>query len=303
MGPNHGVTPAAGPAGTARCAIAEQLERGEVIFFERCPFPLPEGGDRTFLLEQQLGGRAHKNVSFDPHTGKAGGFAFQSPAQASRLRELLAAFSQAATSWLAGVLPRYAQGWELDRVSYRPNEEATRQLRLTARNDLLHVDAFPSRPSNGHRILRLFANVNLSEPRVWVTSDPFAKLLTCHGKRVGLPGDQGPGMVERLRQGMFGIFRPGRKRRSAYDVFMLRMHNFLKANEDFQENCTKRYWHFPPGSAWLAITDTASHAVLRGRYALEHSYFISPESLALPSESPASLLQQACGRRVLDAAA
>ena len=59
-------------------------------------------------------------------------------------------------------LPRYSRHWELDRVSYRGLEEATRQLRLTARNDLLHIDAFPTRPSNGWRILRVFLNVNFT---------------------------------------------------------------------------------------------------------------------------------------------
>ena len=38
------------------------------------------------------------------------------------------------------------------------------------------------------------------------------------------------------------------------------------------------------------MTDTCSHAVLRGRFALEHSYFVAPQSLALPDESPAALL-------------
>ena len=80
---------------------------------------------------------------------------------------------------------------------------------------------------------------------------------------------------------------------------MLRFHDFLKANDEFQERCFKRYWSFPPGSTWLAMTDTASHAVLRGRYALEHSYFVAPQSLALPEESPPALLARACGRPVL----
>jgi 3-deoxy-D-manno-octulosonic acid hydroxylase-like protein len=283
--------------------LAERLERGEVIHYPVCPFPLPEGDDRRFLLEQRLGSRAHKNISYAPHTGKAGGFLSRSPAQAGRLRDLLAEFSRCVTAWLAEVLPGYSAAWQLDRVSFRPEEEATRRLRLTARNDLLHVDAFPSRPTNGYRILRVFANVNPTEPRVWVTSDPFAKLFARYGREVGLPGEAGPGWVNRLRSGVAGLFRPGRPRRSPYDEFMLRFHNFLKANEAFQEGCPKRFWHFPPGSAWLAMTDTASHAALRGRFALEHSYFITPQSLALPAESPPALLERTCGVGVLNRAA
>src|SRR5262249_53510025 len=125
--------------------LAERLERGEVIYIPACPFDLPQGDDRRFLLEQRLASRVHKNISYDPATGRAGGFAQQSPEQAERLRQLLASFSRTAVAWLGSVLPDYQAGWKLDRVSFRPEEEATRQLRHKARNDLLHVDAFPTR--------------------------------------------------------------------------------------------------------------------------------------------------------------
>jgi hypothetical protein len=284
-------------------ALEERLERGEVIHYPVCPFPLPQGDDLSFLLEQRLGGRVHKNISYDPTTGKAGGFHRQSGVQAERLRSMLASFAESATTWLARTLPRYARSWQRDRVSYRPEEEATRKMRLTARNDLLHVDAFPSRPTQGHRILRLFANINPAEPRIWVTSDPFAKLLARYGEEVGLSAGCRPGWLDRLQQGMMRLFRKGRRRRSTYDSFMLRFHDFLKANDDFQEHTPKRFWNFQPGSAWMVITDTASHAVLRGRYALEHSYFVSPKDLKLPAESPPALLERACGYPVLERAA
>jgi hypothetical protein len=281
--------------------LAERLERGEVVYYPTCPFALPDA-DHRFLLEQRLASRAHKNISYNPHSAKVSGYHRHSDGHAERLREVLARFSRTATDWLAAALPRYAAGWRLDLVSLRPEEEATRRLRLTARNDLLHVDAFPSRPTNGARILRFFININPAEPRVWVTSDPFPVLLERYGAKAGLPGRGAAGWVGRLGEGVLRALRL-RRRRSAYDAFMLRLHNFLKADDAFQQRCTKRLWRFPPGSAWLVITDTASHAVLRGRYALEHSYFLSPKTLALPDEAPAALLERACGRAVLDRAA
>jgi hypothetical protein len=280
-----------------------RLERGEIAFYPVSPIALPEGDDRLFLLEQRLASRAHKNISYDPLRKTAAGFQRQSPDQAERLRSMLAAFAQSATNWLAKTLPRYAQACELDRVSYRPEEEATRKLRHKSRNDLLHVDAFPSRPTRGWRILRLFANVNPVDPRIWITSDPFAKLLERYGEAAGLPGHHSAGWLEQVQQRMIGIFRPGRRRRSAYDSFMLRFHNFLKANDQFQDRGKKQFWSFPPNSVWLTFTDTTSHAVLRGRYALEHSYFVPPSALALPDEAPAALLERACGLPVLERAA
>jgi hypothetical protein len=288
-------------AGVPGLSLPERLERGEMIYYAHCPFPVAGGDDRRFLLEQQLG-RGHKNIGHDPHTGKTTGFAHHTPEQAERLGGLFAAFSRTVTAWLAAALPAYATGWQLDRVSFRPEEEADRRLRRMARNDLLHVDAFPSRPTNGWRILRFFVNVNPSEPRVWITADTFPTLLEKFGREVGLPAGR-PGVLERLREGALSVFQPARRRRSAYDAFMLRLHNFLKANADYQKNCPKRLWQFPPGSAWMVLTDTATHAALRGRYALEHSYFLAPHTLALPEESPPALLRRACGAEVLRPAA
>ena len=165
------------------------------------------------------------------------------------------------------------------------------------------MDAFPSRPTNGHRILRLFVNVNPTEPRIWATSEPFGRLLARFGQQVGLPTERSRGWRYRLGGNLFRLFHPGRPARSAYDHFMLRFHDFLKANDEFQEKGPKRFWTFVPGSAWLAMTDVTSHAALRGRFALEHSYFVSPHALALPEESPPALLERACGVPVLNRAA
>lgn len=279
-----------------------RLERGEVVAFSASPFALPEGDDAEFLLAQTLASRAHKNISYDPSTKRSGGFARRSREQAQRLTRVLGEFAQRATDWLAGFLPSYASAWKRDRVSYRPLEESTRRLRWKSRNDLLHIDAFPSRPSDGCRILRLFANVNPSESRIWATSYPFGELLRRYGAAAGLP-DQRLALKEQFKQSMLRIFNPNRVERSEYDKFMLRFHDYLKAHEGLQEREPKCIWKFPPGSVWLAMTDTCSHAVLSGRYALEHSYFIAPETLALPDESPAALLQRMCQKPVLRIAA
>jgi len=282
-----------GDASPTGAAMARRLERGEVIHVPVCPFPLPQGDDLSFLLAQELGSLKHKNISYDPARDRAAGYVRRDTAQAERLRQVLADFARGVTDWVSRTLPGYQGGCRPDRVSYRPQEEATRKLRTTARNDLLHVDAFPSRPTQGHRILRVFANINPREPRIWVTSDPFAKLLKRFGEAAGLPGRYHSRWLQQLRQGVLGLFRPGRARRSEYDLFMLRFHDYLKSCEEFQERGPKYLHTFPPGSVWVAMTDTCSHSVLRGRYALEHSYFIPPAVLALPEESPPVLLEKA----------
>lgn len=283
-------------------ALAERLERGELIYFPICPFPLPAEPDRTFLREQRLSPFGHKNISLDPATGRVSGAVEQGEAQGQRLADILMKFSQQVSGWLKELLPGYAPGCQLDRATLRSEEEATRQLRHTARNDLLHIDAFPNRPSWGRRILRIFANINLSEPRVWVTSEPFGALLRRHGEAAGLPG-KGPGWLGHLGQGMLQLFRPGAVRRSVYDAFMLRFHDYLKLDDAFQERGPKHLWVLAPGSAWMAFTDGCSHCELRGRWALEHSYFIDPDVLVLPDQAPAAQLARRCGESLTDKAA
>ena len=273
--------------------LMTRLERGEIVTLPGAPFPLPHGDELSLLCELRTAPLS-KNISYDPATKHVSGFVTLGRAQPEPLGRILAAFSRDVTDWLARALPAYGAGWTLDRATFRSEEEATRRLRLTARNDLLHVDAFPNRPSLGRRILRVFVNVNPREPRVWVTSEPFAKLLERYGAAAGLPGTRRGGWLGQLGEGVRGILRAGRMRSSAYDRFMLRFHDFLKQNDEFQERAPKRLWSFAPGAVWLAMTDACSHAVLRGRFALEHSYFVPLHVLALPDESPAALLERAC---------
>jgi hypothetical protein len=88
--------------------------------------------------------------------------------------------------------------------------------------------------------------------------------------------------------------------RSPYDDFMLRMHHFLKENEQFQKNCPKDYWEFPPGSCWVVFTDQVSHAALSGQYALEQTFRIPYKALLLPEMAPVSVLERLTGGNMID---
>jgi hypothetical protein len=275
--------------------LPERLERGELISFATCPFALPSDDDLTFLRSQRSRGSVHKDITYDPERDVALGFRRRSEDQAQRLRSVLHAFADSTTNWLAGLLPRYAAAWQPERVSFRAQEEATRKLRRTARNDLLHFDAFPSRPTRGRRILRLFVNINPTDARVWATSATFAEVFARHGSAVALPGTASSGWARRL----LGLFQPGAAERTPYDDYMLRLHHFLKNCDEFQERSPRRLWNFPAGSAWLLFADAVSHAELRGQYALERSFFIAPQTLALPGESPLAILDSASGMPIL----
>jgi hypothetical protein len=287
----------------ATTTLEERLERGELIPFDSCPFALPPAEDQAFLLAQRSGGGAHKDICFNPARNSIAGFRFESTGQADRLRSILADFAKNAATWLSGLVPRYASRWQLDRITLRSEEEATRKLRMTARNDLLHFDAFPTRPTRGWRILRLFVNINPSDARVWATSSTFQRVFADYHAQVGLSSIAATGWARRFSRGLMNLFQPGAAERTSYDEFMLRLHHFLKSCDDFQERSPRRLWHFPPGAAWLLFTDGVTHAELRGRYALDQSFFIASETLALPDEAPAALFSGASKAGVLPYAA
>jgi len=284
-------------------SLAERLEQGEILTFNPCPFGLPGEYDRAFLLAQRPGGRIHKDITFNPDRESTTGYVLKSVAQAARLHGILRGFAQASADWLSRLFPRYAARWQLDRVSFHTEEEATRKLRLTARNDLLHVDAFPSRPTRGRRILRLFVNINPTDPRVWATSITLDKVFERHGRQLGLTDLRSHRWSWRLGQGLLNLFQPGAAQRTPYDSFMLRLHRFLKTSDNFQERSPRRLWYLPSGSAWLLFSDGVCHADLRGQYAIDQSFFIPQDALALPDASPFALFNRACKSAILSQAA
>ena len=281
----------AASAESAQASEIERLERGALVTFAPCPFAVPHGEEHAFLCSQRLRGMRRECISYDPRQNRAHGFVRQSAAHAERLRDVLAGSADRATHWLAAMLPRYAAGWELARVAFHPAEEATRRLRPAQRNDLLHIDAAPLRSTYGRRTLRLFVNLHPTDPRVWLTSLPFAELLQNYGAEVGLPVSSAAPW-----RGLLRLFQPRRPPAAAlYKDFRQRLRDYLMQHDGFQERAPKKCWHFPPGTAWLTFTDGISHAELRGRFVLEFTFFIAPESLACPELAPRILFERAGG--------
>jgi hypothetical protein len=261
------------------------------LFFPGVPIEFAEE-DRQFLLSQrQTDAPYHKNIAYRPAVDALTGTAPGSDAE--RLRRIMRSFTEQSARLLARCLARYAASWRLDYGSFRPCEEEGRSLRLHARNDLLHFDAFPTRPTNGDRILRFFVNLNPEKPRVWVTTDPFPELAERFVEAAGLArlAQRGRSPVARLGR---KIHLPGFGR-SPYDAIMHRFHNFLKENAEFQRTCPKQQWSFAPQSSWLVFTDMVSHAVLSGQMALEQTFIVARRSLLKPDLAPAAVLERVTG--------
>lgn len=282
----------------------ECLEEGNILFFAQTPFSLPES-DRSFLLNvRQTSSAVHKNISYKPDRDRVHGLT-PGNADGEELLRIMRSYSQSVTNFVRQFLSPYRDRWHLDFASYRSIEEEDRDLPLQKRNDLLHVDSFPTRPSNGHRILRVFSNLNPTQPRVWLTSDPFDLLVRKYGN---------PARLNHLASESRSPWRHVNRRlirltrslgiplvdRPLYDQFMLGFHHELKGNRDFQENCPKSRWEFPPGSTWLVFTDTVPHAVLSGQFALEQTFIIQRDALLLPHKAPYRVLEELTGVSVVD---
>jgi hypothetical protein len=272
------------------------LEAGDILYFPQTPIRIqPE--DLSFLLgQQQTGSTLHKNIAYKPNLDTVSGLDANSTGieELSRLKTVMRQYSQEVSRFLTGFLSPYQGRWQLDYASFRPQEEEGRDLPLRRRNDLLHTDAFPTRPTRGARILRFFNNIHPSRTRDWVVSDSFGQLAPRYApQQIPLPAS-GNSASRALRSlahvAGLGYAIPSLKR-SPYDDFMMRFHNFLKENAQFQADCRKEYIEFPAGSSWMVYTDMVPHAVLAGQYALEQTFLVDHAAMVSPETSPLSVLE------------
>lgn len=277
-----------------------QLEAGKILFFTGVPFDLP-ANDRAFLLsQQQAESRFHKNISYRPKSDALHGASGSAREDRERLHRIMRAYSQNVTDFLGDFLRPYAGKFQLDFASFRPLEEEGRDLPTHRRNDLLHVDSFPTRPVHGARILRIFTNINPSESRVWVTGKPFHEVAPTLAPQAGLAryAAQARSPLFRLRSASARALKKlglPLAAHSAYDLFMLHFHDWLKFNSEYQNSREHTRSEFPAGCTWMVLTDGVPHAALRGRYALEHTYILPRTALVAPEVAPVNVLEKLAG--------
>jgi 3-deoxy-D-manno-oct-2-ulosonic acid (Kdo) hydroxylase len=280
-----------------------QLEAGDILYFPQTPLAIAESDLQFLLGQQQTDSSLHKNIAYKPNIDKLSGVDNKTAdaAAVARLQSIMRQYSKSVTEFLTRFLAPYNANWQLDYASFRPQQEEGRALPQRRRNDLLHTDAFPTRPTYGARILRFFNNIHPTRTRDWIVSEPFATIV-----KQFAPAEIAPrvdGVLSRAAKSLgrsIGLAAaiPSIKR-SPYDDFMMRFHNFLKENPSFQANCPKHSFNFPPGSSWMVYTDTVPHAVLAGQYALEQTFLVRPEALVRPETSPLKVLESIAGTALI----
>ena len=276
-----------GPFDTALKARATSaLERGGVLFFPNLAFTLAEA-EKAFL-DAGVGDGKAKNISLDHTSGKLQATSLRGE-QAQKLAAMMERFGSHATALVHDLLPyRHV---ERARTSFRPVQVKGRHYSRISDDRLLHIDAFPSRPMRGRRILRFFANVAPASPRRWHVGEPFEDFARAFLPRVGphLPG----------KSWLYDKLGVTHGRRSLYDELMLSLHDAGKLDSEFQQNSPQQQVEFPPGCCWLVFTDQVLHAALGGEFALEQTFHLDVDQLAEPERAPVKVLERLSGKALV----
>ena len=269
-------------------AAVRAIEDGGVLVLPHVNFALSER-ERRFLSPQWSDGRA-KNISLDGSTLKgARGYA----ADLSELTAMVARFAICAADLVVTLFPRYAPYVRRARTSFRPQPAVGRRVSWRKDDSRLHVDAFPSRPNHGERILRVFSNVSPVEDRVWRVGEPFEAVARTFLPRIR---DPLPGSATVLK-----ALRITKRRRSAYDHLMLNLHDRAKEDLTYQRDCAQQVVHFAPGTTWLCFSDQVMHAAVSGQYMLEQTIHLPVSALYDSSRAPLAILERLTGRALVPA--
>lgn len=280
-----------------------QLEAGGILYFPQTPVPIP-ATDLEFLLgQQQTASSLHKNIAYKPDKDKLSGVDEKSAkaGEFDRMRDVMRRYSTSVENFLADFLAPYQRRWRLDYASFRPLEEKGRDLPVRRRNDLLHTDAFPTRPTRGWRILRFFHNIHPDRTRDWVVGEPFARVVNQFAPRkLAIPRPDGAvaraGKQIAQATGLAGLVPQWK--RGPYDEFMMHLHNAMKEDTAFQASCVREEVRFAPGSSWMVYTETVPHAVLGGQYALEQTFLVDPAAMVTRESAPIAILEKMAGARL-----
>lgn len=264
------------------------LEAGGVLFLPRIVFALQDD-ERDFLSPDTAGYR--KKVRFDDARKRLSGSRADAASQ-RRLQAMLARYAAFSRALLRGLLPHYAPTLQQARISFRPVEIAGRDTSWRKDDTRLHVDSFPSSPTGGDRMLRVFSNVNPNgQSRAWRLGESFEAV-----SRRFLPRIRGP--LPAANQVLKAVGSTKRLR-SDSDHFMLGLYDRMKADLGYQASADQSDIDFPPGSSWIVYTDQVAHAAMGGQHALEQTFHLPVVGMLDPAKAPLTILERLVGRTLV----
>ncbi len=264
------------------------LEAGKVLYFPQLAFkPLPA---EAALFTPDIRDPKARNISLNADGRLAG--AAGDPAQLVALTDMIARYREQAVQLVHALLPRYTEALRLAPTSYRPMQVESRAQSWRADDRRLHVDAFPSRPNYGERILRVFSNVNPDGvPRVWRVGESFEAIAKTFVPRAK---PYSPWQAKALQ-----ALHVTKSLRSEYDHLMLQLHDGMKGDMAYQRDCEQVTMPFAAGSSWVCFSDQTAHAVMSGQYMMEQTLHLPAAKQYDPAASPLGILQKLTGRALV----
>ena len=264
------------------------VEAGKVLHFPHRPFVLQEH-EQAFLTPDVRDPKV-RNISLDNQGGLKG--TRLEGAQQAQLAAMVGRFRTEAHALVATLLPAYMGVLRAAPTSYRPAQVETRAQSWRADDRRLHVDAFPSRPNYGERILRVFTNINPEgKPRVWRVGEPFEMVASHFLPRLK--------PYSRAQARLLRALRVTKSLRSEYDHLMLQLHDAMKSDLDYQRDAHQQTMPFAPGAVWVCFSDQTSHAVMSGQYMLEQTFHLPADAQYDTASSPLAILTRLTGRPLI----
>jgi len=238
-----------------RSAAVQALQQGHVLLFTQLDFAT--GADEQRAMSAKVS-ESDKNISFDPARGVLRG-SIATPADQQTLADMLRRHGDSTITLLDGLFPGCKTGRHQGRTSFRPAEIAGRVSSGRKDDSRMHVDSFPSSPTQGRRILRVFTNVSPNgQSRHWRLGEPFEAAAKRFLPQLPAPP---PGLAALLHK--LGIIK---SRRSACDHCMLELHDGMKADVRYRADVAQIAHTFASHCSWMVYTDQASHAAMAGQF-------------------------------------
>lgn len=267
----------------------EFLENGGILYFPQLPFLLEEQEKK--LLSLHSVDPTSKNISFNPVTEELRGLN-DTFYEKQLLFNFMQRYYSSALLLTNNLLAHYMANLKQGKTSFRPVEVKGRVSSYRKDDTRLHVDAFPSNPNQGQRILRVFTNINPNgQDRVWRVGEPFEKVAQRFASRIYRPIPGSSYFLQKL-----GITK---SKRTLYDHYMLNIHNKMKADEQYQHSVAQTEVHFPPGSSWIVMTDVVSHAAMSGQHVLEQTFYLPVTGMQNAQRSPLQVLEREVGKKLV----
>jgi hypothetical protein len=271
----------------ANMEAVKALEIGQVLRYKNLPFKLlPE--EIELLTPDRIDPKV-RNISFNAEgllKGVVGDRVIQQNA-----KRLIQRFRELSVELIRTSFPKYVDSLKVAPTSFRPNLVETRIQSWRADDRRLHVDAFPSRPNYGERILRVFINLNpAGVSRVWRVGEPFEEIVQ------RFKSDISP--YSPLKAKILNSLGITKSYRSEYDHMMLNLHDLMKADTSYQASSAQKQVEFLPGEVWVCFSDQTAHAAMSGQFMMEQTLHLPASAQYNPDMSPLGVLEKVMGRRL-----